>query len=182
MAEDVRRGPSKVIIILLIVLIVLVIGGGAVLAMVLLNRNGSEDGEPAKTVGYQNEGVIILDQKDADLLPPPDGMIDLSYKYLAESTDGVHFACEINNSASNMYDMYFNIYLDETFEQQLLLTGLFPPGSGMEVFESEIPLENGEYEAVLTMTQVDDDHATIVGQASVVLTLVVHDEYEYEEP
>lgn len=183
MSENVRKGPSKVVIILLIVIIVLVIGGGVVLTIVLLNRNGDDDGgvEPAKTIGYQNEGVVILNEDDWNNLnipSPAEGMIDLNYKNIAESTDGVNFVCEINNAIGNKYDMYFNIYSDDTFEEQLLLTGLVPPGGGLESFKSEVPLENGIYEAVLVMTQVDDDHATIVGQVNVVLTLFVYDPNE----
>ena len=178
-----KRGPSKAVVILLIVIAVLVAGGGVTVAWLLLgqDKDGEGDEEPARTIGYQNEGIIIVDENDLDKIPPPAGMIDLNYKNVAESTDGVNFTCEIANSASNEYDMYFTIYLDETFEDQLLLTGLVPPGGEMRNFTSEIPLENGIYETVLTMTQVDDDHGTIVGQVSVVLNLYVYDESKESE-
>ena len=186
MSENVRRGPSKTVIILSIVIAVLVLGGAAAAAMILLNGNNagdSEDGEPVRTIGYENEGIIILNEDDLNKLDihPAEGMVDLTYKYIAESVDGVNFACEIYNSTSNLYDMYFNIYLDESFEQQILLTGLIPPGGGIDRFVSEIPLEKGTYETVLTMTQVGEDHASIVGQVNVVLTLVVHDPDETPE-
>ena len=180
-SENIKKSPSKLVVILLIAVIVLVVGGIVTALLLLLNRGGdTEDGEPERTIGYQ-EGYIILDEKDAeDILLAPEGMMDLNYKNIAESIDGVNFVCEINNSPGNKYDMYFDLYQDATFKQRLLLTGLMPPGTGLQTFKSDIPLENGEYEAVLVMTQVDDDHKTIVGQASVIIYLIVHDEYEYE--
>lgn len=179
-SENVKKSPSK-LVILLIVIIVLVAGGVVTALLLLLNQGGdTEDGEPARTIGYQ-EGYIILDEKDAEnVLDAPEGMINLNYKNVAESADGVNFICEINNSDGNSYDMYLDLYLDATFEDELFLSGLIPPGGGIETFKSDIPLEDGYYEAVLVMTQVDDDHATIVGQASVVINLYVHGEYEYE--
>lgn len=178
-SENIKKSPSKLVVILLIAVIVLVVGGIVTALLLLLNRGGdTEDGEPERTIGYQ-EGYIILDQDDA-VIPPADGMMDLQYKNIAESIDGVNFVCDIRNSAGNKYDMYFDLYLDANFEEELFLSGLVPPGGGIETFKTDIPLEKGVYESVMVMTQVDDDHKTIVGQISVVINLYVHDEFEYD--
>ncbi|MCH5349917.1 MAG: hypothetical protein J1E40_11385 [Oscillospiraceae bacterium] len=187
MSENVqeKKSSSKLVPILLIVVIVLLIGG-IVAAVVLLTKNNSGDdpsaegdGEAIVTIGYEGNGVVALDedelkrileemQREAD-----EGMIDLTYKNVAVSTDGVHFACDLGNSPSNRYDMYFNIYLDNDINKQVLLTGLVPPGSSLSTFESEIPFEPGNYTSTLVITQVGDDHGTIVGQVMVVLELIV---------
>jgi hypothetical protein len=69
--------------------------------------------------------------------------------------------------------MYINIYKDNTLEDEILLTGLYAPGTGIDNFESEIQLDPGNYQSVMILTQVSDDHETIVGQVSVVLNLSV---------
>ena len=189
MSDNTQVKNSKLVPILLIILIVVAVGGIITALFLLLNKDGGsgEDGEPAHTIGYQNEGVVALSPDDLQkimedmVVQAEEGMVDLNYRHMAYSTDGVNFACDLGNSAANRYDMYFNIYLDDEFQEQVLLTGLLPPGSELESFVSEIPLDPGEYESVLVFTQVADDHATIVGQAMVVLTLVVLDgEYDYE--
>lgn len=185
MSENVqeKKSSSKLVPILLIVVIVLLIGG-IVAAVLLMKNNGDDsaaegDGEAIVTIGYEGNGVVALDedelkrileemQREAD-----EGMIDLTYKNVAVSTDGVHFACDLGNSPSNRYDMYFNIYLDNDINKQVLLTGLVPPGSSLSTFESEIPFEPGNYTSTLVITQVGDDHGTIVGQVMVVLELIV---------
>ncbi|MBD5140488.1 MAG: hypothetical protein HDT25_03605 [Ruminococcus sp.] len=185
MSENVqeKQKSSKLVIILLIVLIVLLVAGiiiGIVLFGKRSNDDSSADGEePVVTIGYEGAGVVALGEDEFQktmeemIKQAEDGLMDLRYKNIAESTDGVHFDCMIGNSENNIYDMYFNIYLNTDLEQQILLTGLVPPGEMIETFESEIPLEPGEHEATLVFTQVKDDHATICGQVMVVLRLEV---------
>ena len=185
MSENVQeKKSSKLVVILLIVLIVLVIGG-VITAIVLLNKDKddiSADGEEAETsftIGYHGQGVVALDEDEFKRIfeemqrEAEEGMIDLSYKNVAVSEDGVHFECELGNPISNRYDVYYNIYLNNDMDQQILLTGLIPPDSELSEFDSEIPLEPGEYTSTLVITQIEDDHATIHGQAYVVLNLIV---------
>ena len=192
MSENVQeKKSSKLVVILLIVLIVLVIGG-VITAIVLLNKNNDDisaegDEETAVTIGYQGQGVVALGEDEFRRIwdqmqrEAEEGMIDLSYKNVAVSEDGVHFECQLGNPISNKYDVYYNIYLDNDLEQQVLLTGLVPPDSQISTFESEIPLDVGEYESTLVITQIEDDHATIHGQAYVVLKLIVTGEIEFDD-
>lgn len=188
MSENTQVKKSKLVPILLIVLIVVAVGGIVTAVLLLLNQNNGgsgEDREPVNTIGYQNEGVVALDPDELQKImeemveQAAEGMMDLSYKHVAYSTDGVNFACDLGNPVSNRYDMYFQIVLNNEEQDQVLLTGLLPPGSEMETFKSEIEFEVGDYEAILIFTQVDDDHATIVGQSMVILNLIVTD-FGYE--
>lgn len=181
--EVVKKAPAKSVIILSAIIGVLVIGLVVTAVLFLLNPGGSaDDGRtPDITIGYEQNGVVAIKPDDINAIfgqmvdEAQDGMMDLSYKHIALSADGVNFVCSLGNSASNKYDMYMNLYLDNSLEQQLLLTGLIPPGSKIEEFESEIPLDPGTYDAILVFTQVASDHATIKGQVMVVLHLVVTD-------
>ena len=189
MSENAKAKMPKVAIIIIIILSVIIVGGVVAGFILFMNKdggiggNGDGDGEPAVTIGYEQNGIYVGLNEDElkDLYEQMEdqrdkGMIDLSYKHMAASLDGVNFACTIGNPASNMCDMYLQILLDGDPEQQVLLTGLIPPGSGLERFESEIPLEPGVHESALIFTKVDNDHATILVQAMVVLRLVVTDE------
>ena len=188
MSENVqeKQKSSKLVVILLIVLIVLILAGivtGIVIFGKKNNDGSSAEGEvePAVTIGYQGNGVVALGEDEfvktmeEMIKQAEEGMMDLRYKNIADSNDGVNFNCMIGNSENNIYDMYFNIYLETDLDKQILLTGLVPPGSMIEEFESEIPLDPGEYTATLVFTQVKEDHATICGQVMVVLTLVVNE-------
>lgn len=185
MAENVReeKKSSKTVIILLIIIILLLLIGGAIGAFFLLKKDDAplpDDGGNFK-IQY-DEAAVALDedalkkqfgdaQKKAE-----EGQIALRYKNIAYSNDGVHFSCDIGNSTANTNDLYFNIYTDTSFEEQILLTGLVPPGQGITEFESEIPFEPGTYDAVLIFTRVADDQSTILGQAKVTYTLVVEEQ------
>ena len=99
--------------------------------------------------------------------------MSLRYQKTAYSSDGVNFKCEIGNSSANDYDMYINIYKDPELTEQILLTGLIPPGSKITEFESEIPLAPGTYNTTLVLTQVEDDRSTFHAQLMITLDLVV---------
>lgn len=180
---QVKKSSSKVVIILLIVLILLVAGGIVTGVVIMLDRGEGaslpEGGEPAITVGYEQNGVVAFDEDELQkwmeeaVQQAQEGMMDLSYKNVAVSKDGVHFSCSLGNPITNRYDMFLNIYFNHDLEQQMLLTGLIPPGTKIESFVSEIPIPPGEYEATLVFTQLEDDHATLCGQSMVVLNIIV---------
>lgn len=182
MAETVQENKksSKAIIILLIIIIVLLLAGG-VTAVVLLTRDNGDQPEKLDASGgiiHYDEAAVALDEDSLrsqfeDAAKAAEGTMALKYQSEARSSDGTNFSCYIGNSEANEYDMYANIYLDEALTEQVLLTGLIPPGSGIQEFESEIPLSPGTYETVLVLTQVEDDHSTFHAQVMVTLTLVV---------
>ena len=73
------------------------------------------------------------------------------------------------NSAKNKYDMYFGIYTDTTYQDELLLTQLIKPGDGLQTFKTSRKLEPGTHEAVLALTQVKEDHKTIQSFVTIIL-------------
>lgn len=166
---------------------VVVVGGAATAAVLLLNNNGgdgegsSDDRTPAITIGMENNGVVALKPDDLGVFmeeawkEAASGMMDISFKNIAVSTDGVNFECSFGNPASNPYYMYYNIYTDATFEDEIYLSGLVEPGMSIESFQSKIKLDPGEYDTVLVFTQVKEDKATLCGQFMVALTLKVYD-------
>lgn len=174
MSEN-ERSQRKKFTVLFICLGVAIIAIAAVITVLLLPKTPeatvlnpiNENVSEGKLV--YDKAAIVLDrdslQKEVDemLEAVNDGYIRLRHKSEATSSDGESFECYIVNDEANKYDVYFNIYKDSTAKEQILLTGLIPPGSGLESFKSEIKLEPGTYEALLVVTQVEDDHVTIHG-------------------
>lgn len=187
MAENVKeKNSSKPIIILLIVVIVLLLAGGIIAAVLLLGEDDGDDLMAARpdetsfavTLPYELGAVMIDEdsfQKQVDALNNmvEEGYFQLSFKRTAVSYDGENFACSIGNGEMNTYDMYIDIYEDESLENQLYVSSLLRPGTKIDTFTSNKKFAPGDYETVLVLTQVEDDHATIHGQSMVYLTLHV---------
>lgn len=176
-AKDEGSEKKKKFLIIIIIFLAVIVALLGVAVVFILNGNSEKapGNEPAATYKYlgddgklkYDEGAIVLDpdelqQKlDEMIKKVEDGYISISHKNQAISHDGEYFECFIQNGIENKYDMFINIYKDNTAEEQLLLTGLIPPGQGIDHFRSEIKLKPGNYEALLVITQVEDDHETL---------------------
>lgn len=185
MAENAQKN-NKTLIIVIIVAAALVIAG-LVTVIVLLLGNNEEPAAPVNSIEsnlsngqilYQT-GVVAFNEEDLQaaydeaVRRTKEGYITVDFNAYATSGDGINFDCHIGNAIENTYDCYFDIYLDSSLSERVLLTGLIPPGSGIDTFESEIDIDPGTYEAVLVLTQVEDDHSTLHAQTSVQINLVV---------
>ena len=195
MAEENKDSKSKIIIIVLIIVIVLLVAGVGVGAIFIIN-NGKDADKPAETTALSDSAEpagssnpLILDYDAAAVALDEDslskaveelrekaqsGYVNLKFKNLATSDDGIHFQCYLGNSDGNIYDMFFNIYKDATLSEQIYLSGLVSPGNVIESFDSEIKLDPGEYSAIIMFTSVSDDHTTMISQVPVEITLVVN--------
>lgn len=175
---------KKLLIIVIISAAALILSGIAAVLLIIGNYEKSPNNPSGvDTQKYfedgklkYDDGAVVLgtDNPNQILEEIQEGYLSLSHKTQAVSSDGENFECYILNGIENKYDFFINIYKDKTAEEQLLLTGLIPPGSGIDHFKSEIKLEPGEYEALLVITQVEDDHETLRGnQLFLALHLIV---------
>lgn len=167
-----KKSKLPIIIIAACVIIILLL---IVLIFVIMNKDTAKGNTPYDPVEanmsngalkYEEAAIVLneddLQQKVDEMMEKiEDGYISISHKSSAVSSDGENFECYIENGIENKYDMYINIYKDTTAQEQILLTGLIPPGTGIASFKSEIKLEKGVYDALLVITQVEDDHETI---------------------
>lgn len=185
MSENAKESKSsKTTIILLIIIIVLLVIGGSTAAVLLLNdKEDSTEAEGSAdtivTLPYENGAVVLDEDKVDDQIAAmearaEEGYFTLQFKSVAISNDGENFECEIGNADNNNYDMYIDIYMDETLEDELYVSSLIQPGSGIKSFKTKKKLLPGDYESVLVLTQVEDDHATLHAQTMVYLTLRVN--------
>lgn len=196
MTEEKKDSKSKVIIIILIVVIVLLLAAGAVVTVMLLQNDKSDKSAEniqdftaqSVTTAEKTNGTPVLDYDDSAVALNIDdlerqynelqdkmneGNVSLEFQNAAFSDNGTDFTCYLANSASNTEDMYFDIYKDGTFTEQIYLSGLLAPGKVIESFHSEIKFDPGKYEVVVLFTTVSDDHKTITSQTPVVITLAV---------
>lgn len=183
MSEGTAKKNNTLIIAIIVAAVVIVAGLVTVIVLLLGREDTPVDPVEKNFSGGQilyEPGIIALNQEDLQkafdeaLQKTKEGYITVEFNNWAESDDGKNFKCYLGNAAENTYDVYFNMYLDSTLSQQLLLTGLIPPGSGIDTFTSEVRLDPGEYEAVLVLTQVEDDHSTIHSQTNLGIRLVVN--------
>ena len=130
-------------------------------------------------IGYDTNAVVVTEedelQKLADEMNKNDGEISLEYKNVATSQDGSNFNCYIANSAKNRYDMYVGIYTDVDYSEELYLSKLMKPGSGIKNFQCKKKPEPGVHDVVMVFTFVENDHATIHSQTNVTYTLHVEE-------
>lgn len=89
-------------------------------------------------LGYAEEGVTVAETED-ELSKSVEQMLEaaaepgmpLSYKNNAFSEDGINFSCYIAN-ADEKYDMFFQIFADEKFQDEIFLSQLLRPGQAFE--------------------------------------------------
>lgn len=165
---------KNVLVPILIIILIVVIVAAAVVILKLLNKEEGDERSLNYTsengIGYELNATVLTSGDVA--LSQPDG-VGVSFYTAAKSTDGINFECEIGNSLANKLDMYIDIYLDASYEDEIYLSGLLRPGEGIKSFKSKFQLAPGAYDVVLVLTLVEDDHKTINGQSAVSLTMIV---------
>lgn len=187
MAEETKtvNNQKRVIILLVIVIIVLVAGGGA-LAYHFLNQGGGEGeggGDDVPELGYAEGTTVVRDgdalQKALDDMAEKmaKGSMMLEYDGDLYSVNGKDFAGYLANAAENNYDMYFDMYNAQDTSEQLYLSGLLKPGTALDKIKLKTDLPDGDHQAILFFTSVEDDHKTIHSQISVAVTLHVGAQY-----
>ena len=182
MTNEKKSSNNKIIIILLIIVILLLIGGG-VIAFVLLSGDRPDDEQVTPSGGGKviplevTAGVLSPDKlqqwNESALQEAQDTQIPVSFSPTVTSSDGVNFDCEIGNPPGAKYYMYLDIYSDTTLEEEVYLSGLLAPGTGITSFTTSKTFPKGDTEGVLVLTTVREDQQTIVAQTMVALTLSV---------
>lgn len=176
MAEK-NRSAQRLIIILLAVLLV------AVCFLLVRSYIMKPDKPEEEILGNPQlayaEGTTVVRDPDAlqnavDEMAKKveQGNLMLEYEAEAFSVDGENFSGYLANAAENNYDMYFDMYSDESLTDELYLSGLVRPGSAIEAFKLTKKLNSGDHSVYMVFTTVEDDLETIHSQ--VVVSMVLH--------
>lgn len=176
-----KRSP---LVLVLIIIIVVLVAAAAVLA---LGKFGEKEPDPVQLgdnstplIGYE-EGVTVVDDPDALQKAVSDayekaaeGGVPISFRNDAVSEDGTKVQCYIANPASATYDVFITIFADAELTDQIYLSGLIPPGKALQEITLNHKLDSGTHTVYVAYTQVDDDHATIRGQAIITMDFSVN--------
>lgn len=171
-----EKNKSKLAPILIILMLALLIAAGVIIALLISGKDSgnSDDSSlnftPGSGIGYEINASVITSGDIA--FSQPEG-VAVRFKPLAISNDGINFDCEIGNSLANKLDMYIDIYSDVAATDQLYISGLMRPGEGITSFKARHEMPKGNYDVVLVLTLVEDDHSTLHAQSIVALTLNV---------
>jgi hypothetical protein len=183
--ESKNKSKKGILFLIIIIILILLLIIGGLVAYILIISKDDKAGLLGKTdetvtsgkIGYEES--VVLDNPES-LQEAVDGMTQrvaegtmaLEMKMEAYSLDGVNFACQIGNPATNSYDMFVVIYRDDT-QEEIYRSGLIPTGKHLEKFSTIVPIKAGSYKCTLVYNQVEDDQETIHSQVNVGLTLVV---------
>ena len=163
---NISSNKTKIIIAVLVAVVVIAVA--VCITVVAMSRNKPE----GPVIGYASEATVFLDQDSLQAAVDEaqhQGMIALSYKNNAYSTDGKTFSCYLANSPSNIYDMFLTIFADPEMTDQVFLSGLVRPGSGFEEIKLDRKLDPGDHTMYVALTQVDteeDGSQVIRGQTA----------------
>ena len=186
----------------MIIIIVLLLIAGTIVVVILTrgdfdktvdNSDKPVDNSDKPVVGYEtssdknndvpvldyDNSAVALDEEDLEKQfqelqdKVNEGQVSLEFQNAAFSENGTDFTCYLANSSSNTEDMFFNIYTDGTFTEQIYLSGLLSPGSVITSFKSDVKFKPGNYEVIVLFTTVSDDHKTMTSQTPVAITLKV---------
>ena len=175
-----RLSPLTLVLIIIIVLLL------AVAAFLAVSKFGGKepgteslgDASPP-LIGYE-EGVTVVDDADAlqkavnDMYSKAaEGGVPISFRNDAVSEDGTKVQCYIANPADATYDVFITIFADAELTDQIYLSGLIPPGKALQEITLDHKLDSGSHVVYVAYTQVDDDHATIRGQAIITMDFSV---------
>lgn len=168
-----EKSKSNKLVVIVIILLVLILAAAGVV-IVMLAKGGDDTSSPGFTfeygIGFEGNAVVLTSGEAA--VTQPDGL-GITLQPVATSSDGINFSCKIGNPLSNKYDMYVALYEDFDSEDPIYLSGLFHPGEGLTTFNTNTKVPSGNYETILVITLVEEDHKTLVRQSNVFLNLVV---------
>ena len=144
--QEKKKSKGKIVIIVLLLLVIAALG--AVIFLLLNNKPPERD---------ISEGLVVdesdIDQKAADAR----FTTDMNMIWTFPSGSKVSNNAEIGNSASNLYDCYFEVYLDDEERTLLYSSPVLPVGKRLDKLELNQTLPDGTYDAICTYYILDDE-------------------------
>ena len=163
-----NKSEKKAGIILVIVLLLAVIAGLGITIYMLLHR--PEEPQPERAV---SEGLVVdgnVDEKASNAR----FTTDMNMIWTFPSGSAVSSNAVIGNSASNQYECYFEVYLDDEEQTLLYSSPVLPTGKRLEELKLDQVLPDGTWDAICTYHILDDeDPDKELGTVSFAVSLMV---------
>ena len=169
MKKESKHGDkAKIIIILLILILLLVIG----ILGVVIYRLANKPAEPVRMERDISEGLVVdggSDRKASEAT----FTTDMNMIWTFPSGSAVSDNAQIGNSESNLYDCYFEVYLEDEEQTLLYSSPVLPVGKQLDQLKLNQALPDGAYDAICTYHILDDeDPETELGTVSFRVSLM----------
>ncbi|MEY8430634.1 hypothetical protein AALC75_08920 [Lachnospiraceae bacterium 48-42] len=162
--KEQNKTKGKKLITALLVLVIIVLG---VVIYFLLHK------PEEKAERNISEGLVVdgdLDEKASKAR----FTTDMNMIWTFPSGSAVSSNAQIGNSISNMYECYFEVYLDDEEQTLLYSSPVLPVGKRLDKLELNQVLPDGAYDALCTYHILDDeDPDKELGTVSFAVSLMV---------
>lgn len=168
--EQKTEKKSKAKIIIGIVLVLLIVIG--ILGYVIY-KLANKPAEPASSERDISEGLVVdgnRNQKASEAT----FTTDMNMIWTFPSGSAVSNNAQIGNSASNLYDCYFEIYLEDEEQTLLYSSPVLPVGKQLDQLKLNQVLPDGAYDALCTYHILDDEDPDVeLGTVTFSVSLMV---------
>lgn len=144
---------GKVLITVLVTVLVVVIGVLGVIIFQLMNR-------PEETTRQDrriSEGLAVGQEESNSKASDARFTTDMNMVWTFPSGSPISNNAVIGNSASNVYECYFEVYLNDEEQTLLYSSPVLPVGTRLDQLELDQALPDGDYEAICTFHLLDDE-------------------------
>lgn len=163
-----KKSKKKILIIIAFIVLMIVI---AMLGIVIYQLMNKEEAEP-RTERAVSEGLVVGDSVDRKVSEAR-FTTDMNMIWTFPSGSDTSNNAQIGNSASNRYECYFEVYLDNEEQTLLYSSPVLPVGKRIETLKLNQGLPDGTYEAICTYHLLDDeDPERELGTVSFAVSLI----------
>lgn len=159
----------KIIILALVLILLIVIGILAYAVYKLANKPA----EPARAERDISEGLVVdggQNQKASEAT----FTTDMNMIWTFPSGSAVSNNAQIGNSASNLYECYFEVYLEDEEQTLLYSSPVLPVGKQLDQLKLNQVLPDGSYDALCTYHILDDEDPDVeLGTVTFSVSLMV---------
>lgn len=148
-----KKSKKKVIVISAIIVMLIIITSLGVVIYTLLQKPKEQKTTVNRAV---SEGLVVDDNIDRKASEAR-FTTDMNMIWTFPSGSAVSNNAQIGNSASNIYECYFEVYLDDEEQTLLYSSPVLPVGKRLEELKLEQVLPDGTYDAICTYHILDDE-------------------------
>lgn len=154
----------------LLILLAIVLLAAIVIFIAAYNIGGKrQEKEPEEA--EHNYTTTILEPESTEVTSVEEGYYTIQMELSAKSKNGKVFSCKIANARENISPVYVTLELDG---EELFRSGIIQLGDMIDNFTTNRQLEDGLYDAVLTIHQVRSESQEEFSSVSVAYSLEVN--------
>lgn len=163
-----EKSKKKILIIAAFIVLVLVIGTLGVVIYQLTHK--PEEEKPERAV---SEGLVVGGGGTNTKASEARFTTDMNMIWTFPSGSDTSNNAQIGNSISNLYECYFEVYLDDEEQTLLYSSPVLPVGKRIDKLKLNQVLPDGTYDAICTYHLLDDEDPEVeLGTVSFAVSLM----------